>query len=50
MNPFADEKIELFREAILWHSAKPEDQITQDEREWMCWAEKRINALKKGEE
>lgn len=39
-----DEKLELFREAMLYHSTR--ENVTPAETEWLEWAAARIEELK----
>ena len=43
-----DEKLELFREAMLYHSTR--ESVTPVEAEWLEWAKTRIKELKEGKE
>lgn len=43
-----EEKLELFREAMLYHSTR--EDVTPAEAEWLEWVKTRIEELKEGKE
>ena len=42
------EKLDMYREAYVYHSTKTAEDLSQQEVEWLKWVKKRIEELERG--